>query len=61
MNSPSKYTEKGAKDTMGVVVEDTSIKKLMNKQQDFLSELTLLQYHAAKLGAIVDRTPKCHP
>ena len=33
----------------------------MEKQQDFLSELTLLQYHAAKLGVLIDRTPKCHP
>jgi hypothetical protein len=61
VNSPSPYTKKGTKDARGVLVEDTSLKKLMNKQQDFLSDLTLLQYHAAKLDTIVDHTLKCHP
>ena len=33
----------------------------MQKQPDFLSELTLLKYHGTKLGVVIDRTPKCHP
>jgi len=57
----SAYTQNGTKDAMGNVLEYTSLKKLLEKQQDFASELTLLQYHAQLLGAIVDRTPKCHP
>jgi hypothetical protein len=57
----SKYTQNGTKDTMGILLEATSLKLLMEKQPDFLSELTLLQYHATLLGAIVDRSPKCHP
>ena len=46
---------------MGNLLENTSLKKLLEKQGDFVSELTLLQYHAQLLGAMVDRTPKCHP
>ena len=38
-----------------------SIKSLMKLQADFRNEVTLLQFHAAKLGVSVDRTPKCHP
>lgn len=30
-------------------------------QDDFRNEITLLQYHASKLGVILDRSPKCHP
>jgi hypothetical protein len=55
------YTNKGVKDAMGIVLEDTSLEMLIQKQPDFLSELTLLQYHGMKLVAVVDRTPKCHP
>ena len=33
----------------------------MENQPDFIEEETLLQYHGRLLGAIVDRTPKCHP
>ena len=57
----SKYTEKGRHDNMGLLLEDTSIKLLMQKQQDFMSELTLLQFHGNKLGVTIDRSPKCHP
>ena len=32
----------------------------MKLQKDFTEEITLLQYHAQKLGAILDLTPKCH-
>ena len=46
---------------MGLLLEDTSIKFLMQKQQDFMSELTLLQFHGNKLGVTIDRSPKCHP
>ena len=39
----SMYTEKGKEDEMGLLREDTSIKVLLQKQQDFFTELTLLQ------------------
>ena len=55
------YTNKGVKDSMGFVLEDTSLNLLVQRQPDFLSELTLLQYHGKKLGVTIDRTPKCHP
>jgi hypothetical protein len=43
--------ERGQKDDeMGNLKEDTSINLLIQKQLDFMSELTLLQYHGAKLG-----------
>ena len=38
-----------------------SIKALIKIQNDFITELTLLQYHGKKLGCIIDRSPKCHP
>ena len=40
---------------------DYSINSLMKLQADFLNEVTLLQFHAAKLVVSVDRSPKCHP
>ena len=33
----------------------------MKLQEDFVNEVTLLQFHTQKLGASVDRSPKCHP
>ena len=33
----------------------------MALQNDFASEITLLQYHGSLLGCKVDRSPKCHP
>ena len=33
----------------------------MKLQSDFVNELTLLQFHAKRIGVTVDRTPKCHP
>ena len=57
----SSYTAKGTRDEMGILRNETSINLLMERQQDFHAELTLLQFHRAKLGAIVDRSPKCHP
>jgi hypothetical protein len=32
----------------------------MDQLSDFQDEETLLQYHGRKIGAKVDRTPKCH-
>jgi hypothetical protein len=46
---------------MGILLENTSINLMIQSQPDFLSELTLLQYHGNKLGVLVDRTLKCHP
>jgi hypothetical protein len=55
------YTEKGRCDEMGILIEESSINLLMQKQPDFAFELTLLQYYGSELGVLVDRTPKCHP
>ena len=38
-----------------------SINAIMKLQADFVNEVTLLQFHATKLGVCIDRTPKCHP
>jgi hypothetical protein len=57
----SSYTENGTMSEMGILRKDTSLKLLMERQQDFHAELTLLQFHAKKLGATLDRSPKCHP
>jgi hypothetical protein len=48
------YTERAQKDEMGNLDEDTSINLLIQKQLDFISELTLLQYHGEKLGAHIN-------
>ena len=57
-NNIKRYTAKGVK--VGDKVE-YSIQNLMKQQKDFMEEVTLLQYHATKLGVSLDRTPKCHP
>ena len=57
----SKYIEKGTKGAMGNLLESTSLKKILEKQGNFMTKLTLLQYHAQLLGAMVDQMPKCHP
>ena len=60
-----KYTGKGVKhtDVLCTKLDDNpySINALMQKQDDFWSEMTLLQYHASKLGVALERSPKCHP
>ena len=55
------YTMKGKKDEYMQIMENTSLKLMMESQPDFVAELTLLQHHGKKLGVTVDRTPKCHP
>ena len=45
----------------GLDIDRYSIKTLMEKQDDFANELSLLQYHASLLGVLMERTPKCHP
>jgi hypothetical protein len=55
------YTTKGKKNEMGFLDKTKSLKSLMEKQSDFSTELTLLQYYAQEMGVKVDRTPKCHP
>jgi hypothetical protein len=59
-SKPRNYTEKGKMDEMGNVIEKSSINLLMMKQTDFMSELTLLQFHGNRLGVIIDQMPKCH-
>ena len=60
------YTKKGVKAdssslATGLKENRYSLDALMQKQEDFKSEYTLLQYHGAKLGVVVERSPKCHP
>ena len=55
------YKENGSKDEYGIVREETALKLLMKQQHDFMTEVTLLQLHAEKLGVMIDRSPKCHP
>jgi hypothetical protein len=56
-----RYTDRGQIDEMGILMECTSLNLLMQKQSDFATELTLLQFYCSKMGATVDRTLKCHP
>jgi hypothetical protein len=60
-NNIGQYTDKGRVGEMGMLEENTSLKMLLQKQPDFSSELTLLQFYAEKMGVKADRTPKCHP
>ena len=56
------YTAKGKSDYIGKSRGDTySINELMTLQKDFTAEMTLLQYHAVRLGVTLERSPKCHP
>ena len=61
------YTADGKKDDASIdfSLDPTgskfSINRLMQFQSDFVNEVTLLQFHAKKLGVKIDRTPKCHP
>jgi hypothetical protein len=55
------YMDKQQIDEMGILMEYTSLNFLMQKQSDFATELTLLQFYCTKMGAMVDHTPKCHP
>ena len=61
----SLYTSKGTKDKDIANGDVTgcafSINCLMKLQSDFVNEITQLQFHVQKLGAFVDRSPKCHP
>jgi hypothetical protein len=56
-----KYTDKGRINEMGILQENTSLHLLMQKQTDFTTEMTLLQFYGSKMGVVIDRTPKCHP
>ena len=61
------YTWKGKKSVkdQNAEVDPTgcnfSISQIMKLQPDFENEETLLQYHVGRLGALLDRTHKCHP
>jgi hypothetical protein len=56
------YTIEGRKDQFGNIGPGTSVKMMMQRRQmDFIEEETLLHYHGQLLGAVIDRTPKCHP
>ena len=57
-NNIKQYTADGKKINGKV---EFSIRALMKQQQDFMGEVTLLQYHAKQMGVSLDRTPKCHP
>ena len=55
------YTIRGQKDEKFTVVQETPMLRLMDQCNYFLEEDTQLHYIGKKLGATVDRTPKCHP
>jgi hypothetical protein len=46
---------------MGNLIEASSLLKLLQKQPNFMCELTLLQFFGKQMGTTVNRTPKCHP
>jgi hypothetical protein len=46
------YTENGKMDEMGNLNEATSLKLLLQKQPDFIAELTLIQYYGQELGIV---------
>jgi hypothetical protein len=46
---------------MGLLDESTSLKLLLQKQPDFSTKLTLLQFCRGEMGVLVNQTPKCHP
>ena len=53
-----RYSAKGKAGSGGV---EFSVNELMQKQSDYTTEMTLLQYHASLLGVTLERSPKCHP
>ena len=53
------YSAKGKVGLGGGV--EFSVDKLMQKQSDFTTEMTLLQYHASLLGVTLERSPNYHP
>ena len=55
------YTIRGKKDEIGTAIQDTSLLHIMDQCRNFSEQDTQLQYNGRKLGAAVDRTPKCHP
>jgi len=55
------YTENGQKDAEWSPILETSLKHLLAMCTDFVEEETLLQQMCKKMGAICDRSPKCHP
>lgn len=57
----AQYKQKGSTDEFGNVINNTSLDYLMDQLEDFANEKTMLQHYGAKLGCIVDRTPKCTP
>jgi hypothetical protein len=55
------YTVNGRKDALGILNLDYSLKSLLGSCVDFDEEETMLQSMGRKMGALIDRTPKCHP
>ena len=55
------YTIRGKKFEKVTVVQEAYLLHLMDECRYFLEQDTQLQYIGSKLGATVDRTPKCHP
>lgn len=54
------YSKNGTKKADGTFDVETSLSFIMANCEDFVNEVTLLQHMAKEMGAIVDRTPKCH-
>ena len=54
------YTITGKKNEYNLIIPETSLKLLMTSCTDFEEEETMLQSMGAKMGILVDRSPKCH-
>ena len=61
LNINKDYTEKGRKNEDGIYDENFSYVRLISNLPDFKAEMSLLHYHARKLGVYLDSSPKCHP
>ncbi len=54
------YTIEGRIDALGIKQTSFSLKHLVANCTDFIEEESLLQSNGQKIGAIIDRMPKCH-
>ena len=55
------HTVNGKNCDKGNLMKNTSLNLLIRKCADFMNKKTMLQYMGEKLGAIIDRNPKCTP
>jgi len=58
--SVEQFTEKGTKNAMGNIMEETCLTALLPNCSDFIEEESLLQMNIRKLGAVCTHSPKYH-